>query len=248
MENIDTLEQTEINDKSLDIFLQFEKTFNNSNISEQAFLSFCNNDYFFNGLIETINKYIQSEENISEYEGHITALTNLLFMIFTSLDNNSDIFLLLYGKKILNSIIQLKKKIVTVYDMKDLELINANLFNDLDVLISLLKPIENKDIKSLMTIINDSIFNNIMKYNLNKKVIKIDKIDEKLKEYLDGFKLNIQNYQNRVEDFLEELKVKGSLINDIFSAVKILNLSVIIYIFLIYFYLTYYRLELILCY
>ena len=88
------------------------------------------------------------------------------------------------------------------------ELINANLFNDFDVLLSLLKPIENKDIKSLMTIINDSIFNNIMKYNLNKKVIKIDKIDEKLKEYLDGFKLNIQNYQNRVEDFIEELKVK----------------------------------------
>ena len=97
---------------------------------------------------------------------------------------------------------------MTVYDVKNLELINANLFNDLDVLISLLKPIENKDIKSLMTIINDSIFNNIMKYNLNKKLIKIDKIDEKLKEYLDGFKLNIQNYQNRVEDFIEELKVK----------------------------------------
>ena len=132
--------------------------------------------------------------------------------------------------------------------MKDLELINSNLFNDLDVLISLLKPIENKDIKSLMTIINDSIFNNIMKYNLNKKVIKINTIDGKLKEYLDGFKLNIQNYQNRVEDFLEELKVKGSLINEIFSAVKILNLSVIIYIFLIYFYLTYYRFKLILCY
>ena len=175
-------------------------------------------------------------------------MTNLLFMIFSSLDNNSDIFLLLYGKKILQSIIQLKKKIVAVYDMKDLELINSNLFNDLDVLISLLKPIENKDIKSLMTIINDSIFNNIMKYNLNKKVIKLDAIDEKLKEYLDGFKLNIQNYQNRVEDFLEELKVKGSLINEIFSAVKILNLSVIIYIFLIYFYLTYYRFKLILCY
>ena len=137
---------------------------------------------------------------------------------------------------------------MAVYDMKDLELINSNLFNDLDVLISLLKPIENKDIKSLMTIINDSIFNNIMKYNLNKKVIKINTIDGKLKEYLDGFKLNIQNYQNRVEDFLEELKVKGSLINEIFSAVKILNLSVIIYIFLIYFYLTYYRFKLILCY
>ena len=97
---------------------------------------------------------------------------------------------------------------MTVYDVKNLELINANLFNDFDVLLSLLKPIENKDIKSLMTIINDSIFNNIMKYNLNKKLIKIDKIDEKLKEYLDGFKLNIQNYQNRVEDFIEELKVK----------------------------------------
>ena len=137
---------------------------------------------------------------------------------------------------------------MTVYDIKDLELLYANLFNDLDVLISLLKPIENKDIKSLMTIINDSIFNNIMKYNLNKKVIKINTIDGKLKEYLDGFKLNIQNYQNRVEDFLEELKVKGSLINEIFSAVKILNLSVIIYIFLIYFYLTYYRFKLILCY
>ena len=78
------------NDKTLDIILQFENSFKKSNISEQGFLSFCNNNYFFNGLIGTINKYIQSEENISEYEGHIMALTNLLFMIFTSLDNNSD--------------------------------------------------------------------------------------------------------------------------------------------------------------
>ena len=93
MENIDTLEQTEINDKSLDIFLQFEKTFNHSNISEQAFLSFCNNDFFFKGLIDTFNKYIQSGENITEYEGHITVLTRLLFKIFSSFDNNSDIFL-----------------------------------------------------------------------------------------------------------------------------------------------------------
>ena len=224
MENIDTLEQTEINDKSLDIFLKFEKTFNNSNISEQAFLSFCNNDFFFKGLIDTFNKYIQSGENITEYEGHITVLTRLLFKIFSSFDNNSDIFLLLYGKIILNEIIQLKKIIVNAYDMKDLELINSSLFNDLDVLISLLKPIENKDVKSLMTIINDSIFNNIMKYNLNKKVINLK--DEKLIEYLDDYKLNIQNYQNKVENFLEELKLKGSLINEIFLAIKILNLSV----------------------
>ena len=106
----------------------------------------------------------------------------------------------------------------------NLELINSSLFNDLDVLISLLKPIENKDVKSLMTIINDSIFNNIMKYNLNKKVINLK--DEKLIEYLDDYKLNIQNYQNKVENFLEELKLKGSLINEIFLAIKILNLSV----------------------
>ena len=151
-------------------------------------------------------------------------MTRLLFKIFSSFDNNSDIFLLLYGKIILNEIKQLKKIIVNAYDMKDLELINSSLFNDLDVLISLLKPIENKDVKSLMTIINDSIFNNIMKYNLNKKVINLK--DEKLIEYLDDYKLNIQNYQNKVENFLEELKLKGSLINEIFLAIKILNLSV----------------------
>ena len=233
IENIDTLEQSEINDKSLDIFLEFEKTFKNNHISEQSFLSFCNNDFFFKGLIDTINKYIQSGENITEYEGHISVLTRILFKIFSSLDNNSDIFLLFYGKTILKEIIQLKKIIVNAYDIKDLELINTSLFNDLDVLISLLKPIENKDIKSLMTIINDSIFNNIMKYNLNKKVINIK--DEKLMEYLDDFKLNIQNYQNKVENFLEELKLKGSLINEIFTAVKILNLNVKYIFFLIFF-------------
>ena len=85
-------------------------------------------------MIDTINKYIQSGENITEYEGHISVLTRILFKIFSSLDNNSDIFLLFYGKTILKEIIQLKKIIVNAYDIKDLELINTSLFNDLDVI------------------------------------------------------------------------------------------------------------------
>ena len=79
-----------------------------------------------------------------------------------------------------------------------------------------------------MNYVNDSLFNNIQKYNLNEKPVNEDNLkDENIKDYVKGLKLNILNYLNSDVDYLETLKKKNSLINETFSAVKIINLSVI---------------------
>jgi len=78
-----------------------------------------------------------------------------------------------------------------------------------------------------MKFLNESCFNNIQKYNLNEKPIKIDNIkDENIKEYVKGMKLNITNYKTHDVYYLDSVKSNKSLINDIFVAVKLVNLSV----------------------
>ena len=50
--------------------------------------------------------------------------------------------------------------------------------------------------------------------------------DTKLREYLDEYKMNIKKYDNNDSDYLESFKSKGSLINEIYAAMKIINFSV----------------------
>ena len=78
-----------------------------------------------------------------------------------------------------------------------------------------------------MKLLNDSCFNNIQKFNLNEKTINPDNIkDENVKEYLKAMTMNIKNYKNYDVYYLDTLKRKSSLINKIFVAVKLINLSV----------------------
>ena len=130
---------------------------------------------------------------------------------------------------------QLKNKITKELDENELDPINKDFFNQFSALINFLEPtriLEGKEIKELMRFINDSCFNNIQKYNLNEKPIKIENIkDESIKEYVKGMKLNIKNYKTYDSYYLDSIKTSKSLINDIFIAVKLVNLSVIFLIF-----------------
>lgn len=87
-------------------------------------------------------------------------------------------------------------------------------------------------IKPLLNYINDNCFNNVQKYNLNEKSINEEKLkDESVKEYVKKLKLNITNHENNDVEFLDSILKKNSLINELFVAVKLVNLSVI-YLFL----------------
>jgi hypothetical protein len=118
------------------------------------------------------------------------------------------------------------------YDKMEADPISKDFFNKFDSLINLLSMMkmfeENNEIKSLIVYVNDCLFNNIQKYNLNEKPINEDNLkDENIKDYVKELKLNILNYSNGDVDYLEGIKKKNSLINELFVPVKLINLSVI---------------------
>lgn len=126
------------------------------------------------------------------------------------------------------------------YDNTETDPVVKDFFYKFDALLNLLQPVrifsESREIKSLMSYINDACFNNIQKYNLNEKPVNEDNLkDEHIKDYVKNLKLNISNYMNSDVDYLETIKKKNSLINDLFVAVKIINLSVTLVNYLIMF-------------
>ena len=70
------------------------------------------------------------------------------------------------------------------------------------------------------------MYNNVQKYNMNDTLKMPNIRDSKLRDYLDEYRLNIKKYDNNDNDYLESFNTKGSLINEIYSALKIINLSV----------------------
>ena len=154
----------------------------------------------------------------------------ILFEVFTEDNQCLDEILFLHGPAFHEIFSQLKKKMNAIYDSNDIDPINKNLFNTLDSMINLLKPTKTlfaeKRIDSLVNILNESCFNNVQKYNLNTKTINDENVKDSIKDYVKGMKMNIINYENSDVDFLDVIKNKGSLINEIFVAVKLVNLSV----------------------
>ena len=73
-----------------------------------------------------------------------------------------------------------------------------------------------------MTFLKDTIYNNILKYNLNEKITTND---EKSKEYNEEYKLLINKYNNDDMNFLGELNKNGTLINSIYLSIKFLNID-----------------------
>lgn len=246
MGKVDTLlsakeENESFIDKSLDILIKISQNITKSNLSRQAFLSFAQNEFFFNEILLLLSSYTNNDR--IEHEAHITLIIQILFFVFSEMSKTSDILLLIYGVPCLDILCTLKNSLQSQYDMKDLEPINRNFYNIIDGFISFLLPVkkfsDSKDMTLIMARVNDACFSNIQKYNLNDQVNK----EEKRKEYFEEYKLNVKNHQNSDVDFLNLLESKGTLINDIFASVKIINLSVIIlYI------LSYYRFELIRCF
>jgi hypothetical protein len=217
-------------DKSLDIFLLFSQNINRSNLSKQAFISLFGNEYFIEEIISLLNNYLENEPQ--EFEAHLTLIFEILMCVFSDINRNTDVILIEYGNSLHEILNKLRTKMQNIFDNTENDPVNKEFFNKLDTLINFLSPTkifsENKEIKYLMQYVNDCLFNNVQKYNLNEKPINEDNLkEENIREYVKGLKLNILNYQNSDVDYLETLKKKNSLINELFVAVKIINLSVI---------------------
>lgn len=217
-------------DKSLDILLLFSQNINRSNLSKQAFISLFINEYFIEEIISLLNNYLGNEPQ--EFEAHLTLIFEILMCVFSDSNKNTDIILIEYGNSLYEILNKLKTKMQNIYDNTENDPVNKDFFNKFETLINFLKPAkifnENKEIKSLMQYVNDCLFNNIQKYNLNEKPINEDNLkEENIREYVKGLKLNILNYHNWDADYLDTLKKNNSLINELFVAVKLINLSVI---------------------
>jgi hypothetical protein len=217
-------------DKSLDIFLLISQNITRSNLSKQAFISIFHNEYFIEEIISLLNNYLDMDPQ--EFEAHLTLIFEILMCVFSDSNRNTDIILIEYGNTLHETLSKLKIKMQNIYDNTENDPVNKDFFNKFENLINFLAPTkiftENKDVKSLMTYVNDCLFNNLQKYNLNEKPINEDNLkEENIREYVKGLKLNILHYENLDVDYLDTLKKKNSLINELLVAVKIINLSVI---------------------
>jgi hypothetical protein len=160
-------------------------------------------------------------------------IIEILFMAFSELSMTIDIMLLLYGATLYDVLIRLKQKMTTLYDNNETDPAIKDFFTKMDSVINFLYPAQvfndNKEMKALMIYINDNCFNNIQKYNLNEKPVNEENIkDENTKEYVKSLKLNVLNYFNHDVDYLDTIRKKNSLINELFVAARIVNLSVTI--------------------
>jgi hypothetical protein len=160
-------------------------------------------------------------DEIMEYEGNILLLINLLYKIVISTDNNSAFFIF-FNKNIYSYLKRIIDNINSFLEKKDSETVDNKILNNLNGLISLLKNLENTSITNLMKTLNEDIYNNILKYNLNEnKNIG----DEKFKGYNEEYKLLVNKFNNDDMNYLGELNKNGTLINSIYVSIKLLDID-----------------------
>ena len=207
--------------KTFEILYNINDYFTKCELGKQGFLSLLNNKYFIQILINYIDFLSVVKEEIMEYEAHILLLTNIIYQIIICTDNNTSIFIFL-NKKIYFYFKKIIANINGILEKKDSETVDNKLINNLNGLISLLKNLENSSIINLIKSLNDNIYNNILKYNLNEK---IPIVDEKFKGYSEEYKLLINKINNDDMNYLGELNISGTLINSIYLSIKLLDIN-----------------------
>ncbi len=222
-------EESDFMDKSLEILIIISQRITKSNLAKQAFLSVFQNEYYIEQFLALLKLFL--EDDPTEYEAHITLICEILFEIFNENNRYTDEILLLYGPSFFDVLSELRNKMNHIYDSYEIDPINKNIFLSLESLINFLKPakllFEEKNIDSIINSLNESVYNNVQKYNLNVKCINDENVKESIRDYIKGMKMNIINHENSDTDYLDVIKSKGSLINEIYVSVKLVNLSVI---------------------
>lgn len=177
------------------------------------------------------------ESNPLEYEPHITLIIEMLTSVFTSTINNTKInnFILVYGLQIYETIRSIKARLDLIYESEMQEPCLPTFLDKVNSFINLMKSshtlVTGETIHPLMVLLNDSCFSSVQKYYLNEKPIKDDQFkDETVHNYVKGMKMNILNYNTKDPYFFGELESKSSLINGVFMPLRLLNISVTLYL------------------
>ena len=207
--------------KIFDILFKINNYYNKCELGKQAFLVLLNNKYFiqtFFNLIEFIN---DSSGEILEYESHILLLIKIIYQILISTDIKTSIFIII-NQKLFSFLNKLNSNINTFLEKKDSITIDNKLINILNSLLSFLKISENTSISNLMTNLEESVLNNILKYNLKEKV---GGVDEKYKKYKEEYKLLINKYNNDDMNFLGDIYKNDSFINSIYLSIKLIDIN-----------------------
>ena len=207
--------------KTFHILYNINEYFNKCELGKQGFLSLLNNKNFIQIFIYYVEYLSNVTDEIMEYEGNILLLINLLYKIVISTDNSSAFFIF-FNKNIYSYLKKIIDNINSFLEKKDSETVDNKILNNLKGLISLLKNVENTSITNLMITLNDDIYNNILKYNLNEnKNIG----DEKFKGYNEEYKLLVNKFNNDDMNYLGELNKNGTLINSIYVSIKLLDID-----------------------
>lgn len=177
------------------------------------------------------------ESNPLEYEPHITLIIEMLTSVFTSTINNTKInnFILVYGLQIYETIRSIKARLDVIYESEMQEPCLPSFLDKVNSFINLMKCsntlVTGETIHPLMVLLNESCFASVQKYYLNEKPIKDDQFkDETVHNYVKGMKMNILNYNTKDPYFFGELESKASLINGVFMPLRLLNISVTLYL------------------
>ena len=207
--------------KIFDILFKIENYYSKCELGKQAFLVLLNNKYFIQILFNLIEFINDSSEEILEYESHILLIIKILYQILISTDIKTSIFIII-NQKILSFLNKLNTNINIFLEKKDSIAIDNKLINILNSLLSFLKILENTSISNLMTNLEESVLNNILKYNLKEKV---GGVDEKYKKYKEEYKLLINKYNNDDMNFLGDIYKNDSFINSIYLSIKLIDIN-----------------------
>lgn len=166
----------------------------------------------------------------------MTLVIEILFSLYTNtISKSADVTLLIYGGELYSLLTRIYNLVQAIYDKNDTDPVNKDFLMKFEATINFLAPVnilnENKEISFLVTRLNECCFSNIQKYNLNEKPINEDLIkDDNIKEYVKGLKLNVLKHRNKDVGYLDQIQNKHALINELFVAVKLINLSVITFV------------------
>lgn len=106
-----------------------------------------------------------------------------------------------------------------------------NYFNKIEAFLNMLKPCNElsyskNSISPIMEQLNKSCFLSVEQYNLNDKLISVEKFKEEVREDIRSMKMNIVNYNAKDPFFLGDIENKNSLINNTLITLRIINYTV----------------------
>ena len=219
-------------DRSLTILMYISANCSKSNLSKQALTSIFTNSICFQEILSFIN-YIAV--NCLNYEAHFTLIFEIFFAFFSCSINNKKIgvFLVENGGQLYTEIQRIYNALTELYEIELQEPTVKSYIKKFHSLINMLQctfiiNTGSNNINKIMEIFNEACYSNVQKYGLHDfdKPISENNFKDSIKDYIKNMRMNLLEYKNNDIFFLGELETKGSLMNNIFLTLRVLNTAI----------------------